>query len=574
MRIIVLLLLLCYFFADTTTGFAQKKPSKKELVALENATNASRFFIEGEKAFALGDWEKAYQFLIKAQEFGPVEPAISFKLAEVLLKTNQATNALPYAQKAAQGDPDNLYYQLLVAEIYTKLNQPLRAAELLENLVGQASKNQQYNLELASIYLNANEYDKALIALDRAEAYYGVREPFTVQKQRIYLRKNHLEKAVEEGMKLIASFPGNSTYVLALIEILYNNSRIDQAIQLVQDEINKYPNQPELQLAAYSLYREKGLIQLANTYLLAAMASPDLATSSKSSTFKGLLEELKTAERELLLDRIAEDLLTLHPSDPFILEALGDRRKAENNLLEALEWYKKSLSLQPKNEGLLETVIVNSFESTTPYQEVAKYTKMAVEEFPERAEFWFYEGVLLAAQKNDSLAVEALETALRLNEERNPQLAQVAYSTLGNSQYQLGNSSEAFVNFDKALQLNPTDDLVLNNYAYFLALANQELTKALRMAQDAVKKQPKNGTYLDTLAWVLYRLKRYSEAATYLEEALKLDPNPSGVVLEHYGDVLYQLGKIEEAVTWWEKAKKSTEASESLLKKNKRTKNP
>ena len=567
MRVTPVFLLLCIFFLGPNAGFPQVTLSKKEVKSQEKKANASRFFIEGEKAFALGDLEKAYQYLAKAREFAPEEPAISYKLAEVLLKNNQADKALPFAQQAVVGDPENLFYVLLVAEISTGLTKPLEAAALLERLTTGSTKNQQYNLELASIYLNANEFDKALVALDRAEAYYGVREPFTVQKQRIYLRKDQLSKAVEEGEKLISSFPGNPNYVLSLVEILYNNAKLDQAIQLVSTEINKYPNQPELQLAAYTLYREKGQVSQANTFLLEAMASPDLATSSKASTFQGLLQEMKTAERDKMLDSLEVIFAEMHPADAFVLEALGHRRKAGNKLDEALELYKKSLAIQPKNERLLEEIILNSFDTGTDYKEVAIYTRIAVEEFPESAEFWFYEGALLSAQKKDSLAVEALETALRLNKEKNSQLAQVAYGTLGNSLYQLGDQAAAFSNFEKALALNPNDEQVLNNYAYFLSLAKQDLAKALEMAQRVVKKHPKNGTYLDTLAWVLYQLDRYAEAASTLEEALKFEKDPSGVLMEHYGDILFRLGKVDDAVSWWKKAKESPEGSEHLVQK-------
>jgi tetratricopeptide (TPR) repeat protein len=372
---------------------------------------------------------------------------------------------------------------------------------------------------------------------------------------------------VEEGEKLISSFPGNPNYVLSLVEILYNNAKLDQAIQLVSTEINKYPNQPELQLAAYTLFREKGQVPQANSFLLEAMASPDLATSSKASTFQGLLLELKTAERDKMLDSLEVIFAEMHPTDAFVLEALGNRRKVESKLEEALVFYKKSLAIQPKNERLLEELILNSFETSVDYKEVAIYTRIAVEEFPENAEFWFYEGALLSAQKKDSLAVEALETALRFNEEKNSQLAQVAYGTLGNSLYQLGDQAAAFSNFEKALALNPNDEQVLNNYAYFLSLAKQDLVKALEMAQRVVKKHPKNGTYLDTLAWVLYKLDRYAEAATTLEEALKFEKDPSGVLMEHYGDILFRLGKVDDAVSWWKKAKESPEGSEHLVQK-------
>ncbi|WP_332911294.1 tetratricopeptide repeat protein [Algoriphagus boritolerans] len=162
---------------------------KKEVKLLEKKNKTSRYFIEGEKALVLGDLEKAYFYLQRSLELSPEEPAINYKIAEVLVRSEQAQKALPYAEKATFSDPENKYYALMVAEIYTDLNQPLKAAEILDRLTADGENNQQYNLDLASIYLNAGEFDKALVVLDRAEDFFGVREPFTVQKQRIYLRK-------------------------------------------------------------------------------------------------------------------------------------------------------------------------------------------------------------------------------------------------------------------------------------------------------------------------------------------------------------------------------------------------
>ena len=561
------LLLLCLFFTGFLGTPAQAQLSKKEQKAQERKTTTSRYFIEGEKSLVLGELEKASFFFQKAQALSPAEPAISYKLAEVLLRAKKPQEALPFAEKAVAIDPENLYYTLMVAEIYTDLKQPLKAAALLDSLTRGSDKNQQYNLDLASLYLNANAYDQALVVLDRAEAYYGVREAFTQQKQRIYLKKDQLENAIEEGAKLIDAFPGNPMHVLSLVEILYNNAKIDLAIALVTTELTKYPEQPELQMAAYTLYHEKREQALAQRYLFAAMASPDLATAAKANTFEGILQELKTSEREQLLDSLELLMLEVHPEDAAVFAALGTRKKANKRDAEALALYKKSLALQPKNEALLEEVIVNSFEAGADFNEVATFTAMGVEEFPESAEFWFYEGVVRASLKKDSLAVIGLEIALRLNADKNPQLSQVAYGTLGNSLFNLGDQTAAFANFDKALALNPNDEQVLNNYAYFLSLAKVDLEKALSMAERVVKKQPKNATYLDTLAWVLFQQKKYTEAAQRMEELLRIESTPSGVMLEHYGDILYHLNRVPEALSWWKKAQESPEGSDKLALK-------
>ena len=548
-------------------SFAQQALSKKEAKNQETRTKSSRYFIEGEKALVLGDLEKAFFYLQHSLELAPEEPAINYKIAEVLVRSDQAQKALPYAEKAALTDPDNKYYSLMVAEIYTNLKQPLKAAEILDRLTADSEHNQQYNLDLASLYLNANEFDKALIVLDRAEDYYGIREPFTVQKQRIYLRKNDLPRAISEGEKLIEAFPGNPAYVLSLVEILYNNARLDQALTLVTEEINKYPNQPELQMAAFTLLKEKGKIAEAHTYLISAFNSPDLDGDVKARTFQSMLSEMQTSERDSLLDEMELLMLEQNSSNAMVLEVVGERKRNAGDVATAIDYFKKSLLIQPKNAALLEQVILNSFGEDADFVEIETFTTMGVDEFPEAPEFWFYDGVVKSARKKDTLAVQSLTKAVELNGNKNPQLNQVAFGSLGSSYYNLGQKDSAFVYFDKALLLNPNDEQVLNNYAYFLSLEKKDLEKARSMSEKVVKKHPKNSTYLDTHAWVLFQMGSYQEASRYMNEAIQYVEEPSGVMLEHYGDILFHLGKVSEAVSWWKKAEGSSEASDKLAQK-------
>ncbi len=548
-------------------GFAQSSLSKKERKLQENESKGSRYFIEGEKNLVLGELEKGYFYFQKALEFTPEEPAIHYKIAEVLVKANEPTKALPFAIKAQELDPSNKYYSLMLAEIYTNLKQPLKAAEILDRLTADGESNQQYNLDLASIYLNANELEKALVVLDRAEEYYGVLEPITIQKQRIYLKNNKLDLAIQEGEELIEAKPGNPVYVLNLVEILYNNNRIDQALELVSKEIKKYPNQPELQMAAHSLLKEKGRTAESTEYLYEAFSSPDLDPEVKSRAYASFLNEVKTQERELLLDSLEFLMTENSPPNAAVYAAMGERKISQKNQEEGISYFKKSLELSPKNANLLEQVILGSFGEGANFQEVEKFTVMGVDEFPQNPEFWFYDGVVKSAQKKDSLAVVSLEKALELNQKRNPQLDQVAYGSLGNSLYNLGQKERAFEQFESAIQLNPNDEQVLNNYAYFLSVEKVDLEKAKQMAAKVVSKFPNNGTFLDTYAWVLFQLEDYEQAKKYMDLALAQEEEPSGVMLEHYGDILYHLGNKTEALTYWKKAEGTTEASAQLALK-------
>ncbi|GAB3822697.1 hypothetical protein GCM10028895_27760 [Pontibacter rugosus] len=113
--------------------------------------------------------------------------------------------------------------------------------------------------------------------------------------------------------------------------------------------------------------------------------------------------------------------------------------------------------------------------------------------------------------------------------------------------------------------MDANNEHVLNNYSYFLSLRNENLERARQMSERLVKKHPNNPTYLDTHAWVLYRMGNYTEARKYLEQAVAISDDAT--VVEHYGDVLFKLGKQEEAVSQWQKAKLKGETSAFIDKK-------
>lgn len=528
---------------------------------------ASRLFIEGQRFLMLEDFDRAYFYFQKAREIRPNAAAINFKIAEILLRANQVEDALQYGMRAVAEDPENKYYKLVMAEVFTKQGQLLEAAKILEGLMVNSEENQNYILDLASLYLSAGDLDNALSALNRAEEYYGVVEQLTLQKQRIYLRKNNLNAAVQEGEKLIEAHPGNSQYVLNLVEILFNNGRTNQAIDLVNKSLEAYPNQPDLQLAAYALYKEMGEIEKAESLVKEAFSNPDLDGKVKAEAFGDLLREVRTVRRDSLLDILEASMRRYNSNDPDVLSVLGDRQLINNRNQEALVLYQASLDINPANSKILQAVITGMFELQKDYAEIEKYTVMAVDEFPERAEFWFFDGTAKLIQKKGEEAEASFLKAIEVNRGRNIQLDLLVKASLGDAYHMIGKKEEAFEMYEEVLASRPEDEHVLNNYAYFLSLSKRDLEKAKSMSERLVKKFPNNATYLDTHAWVLFQLNDYENAKKFMERALENEESPSGVMWEHYGDILYHLGNRNEAISFWKKAEGGDETSEFLLKK-------
>lgn len=558
------------FILASTLSFSvisQEGLSKKEKKRQLQEARASRLFIEGQRFLILEDYDRAYFYFQKAREISPNAAAINFKIAEILLRANRIEDALQYGMRAVAEDPDNKYYNLVMAEVYTKQGQLLEAAKILEGLMANSEENQNYILDLASLYLSAGDLDNALSALNRAEEYYGVVEQLTLQKQRIYLRKNNLNAAVQEGEKLIDAHPGNSQYVLNLVEILFNNGRTNQAIDLVNKSLEAYPNQPDLQLAAYALYKEKGDIEKAESLVIEAFSNPDLEGKVKAEAFGDMIREVRTVRRDSLMDILEQSMRQYNANDPDVLSVLGDRQLINNRNQEALVLYQASLDLNPANSQVLQAVITGMFELQKDYEEIEKYTVMAVDEFPERAEFWFFDGTAKLTQKKGEEAEASFLKAIETNRGRNIQLELLVKASLGDTYHMVGKKQEAFDIYEEVLASRPEDEHVLNNYAYFLSLSKKDLEKAKSMSERLVKKFPNNATYLDTHAWVLFQLKDYENAKKYMERALENEKSPSGVMWEHYGDILYHLGNRNEAISYWKKAEGGDETSEFLLKK-------
>jgi len=562
-----LLILLVIGSYGLEPAMAQKKMSRKERKAKKKEMMASRLFIEGQKNLMLEDFEKAYFYFNKALEFNDQESAIYFKLSEMMMRANQPEKALDLGKQALELDPENKFYHLQIAEIYTKLNQNKEAAEVLENLMERDGNYQQYILDLASIYLNSKEFDKALEALDKAEDYYGVVEQLTAQKQRIYLRKNNLEMAIKEGEKLIEAHPGNAQYVLALVEILFNNNKTDQALDLILKSLSSYPNQPELKMAAHTLYKEKGELELAGRYIREAFKNPDLEGETKVRAFSGISSEIKSSSRDQLLETLAKEMETHHPNDPEVLLALGEWKLQRKLVDQAISFFRKSLSLKNDNEEIYQKLLPLMFENQYPFTEIIEVAEMATEVYPEKPEFWFFLGTAQLGEEEHKPARTALDKALELNAGKNSQLDLMANGQLADALYALGEKEAAFDAYQKVLSQNANNEHILNNYAYFLSLEKKELDKAYKMSSKLVSRFPENPTYLDTHAWVLFQMSRYEEAKTYMEKAIKHLDTPSGVILEHYGDILFKLGEEDAALKYWNKAKEMKETSEFLTLK-------
>jgi tetratricopeptide (TPR) repeat protein len=113
--------------------------------------------------------------------------------------------------------------------------------------------------------------------------------------------------------------------------------------------------------------------------------------------------------------------------------------------------------------------------------------------------------------------------------------------------------AKAEASFREVLQRDPLHAPALNYLGYMFAERGERLDEAVELVQRALKIDPGNGSYLDSLGWAFYKQKRYAEALPPLVEAAEQLPANS-VVQDHLGDTLEALGRTADAIAAWQRA--------------------
>ena len=132
-------------------------------------------------------------------------------------------------------------------------------------------------------------------------------------------------------------------------------------------------------------------------------------------------------------------------------------------------------------------------------------------------------------------------------------MLEAALITLSSAQERAGDPRGSEESLRRILARDPDDATALNNLGYFLTERNERLPEALDMIKRAVKAEPTNPNYLDSLGWVYFKLGQLDEAERYLNDAARRNTR-SSTVQEHLGDLHHKRGQLEQARAFWRKA--------------------
>lgn len=556
--LVVLTSLLSEVFAQNDTVVPRSLPKNAE------------YFSKGLEAKYNENYPLAIANFEQALKFYDEDDASMYELATLYQQAGRNSEALSMIQQAANLQPDNKWYQIRLAQLHLQNSDYHTFIKIYDKLIEEEPDNLEYIETYIDVLLRVGDFEKVLEKLDVLEQQIGKNEYIYIQRIQIYDEQGKKDKAIVEMEKLVEFMPENTRYRALLAEAYRKTKRDKDAYQQYVKIKELDPEDKYVDVSLMDYYMSMGETEKAFNEFIEAIKNKNLDFETKSQIYDFWFKNKTDEEASKEAGIAGNAFIEAHPDKWLGYYLIGTVYLNKKNYAKAAEYYRQAIEYDKSNFVVLYQLTLCSLD-LRDYQAVIDYSERAMSYYPEQPLFYLFNGMGYFNMKDYETTVKVLEKGRKLS--ANKDLTANFDSYIGDTYNLLKNKQKCYEAYDRVLRSDPNNIYVLNNYAYYLSLDNQELERALEMSAKTIKAEPKNATYLDTYAWVLYKLGRYQEAKKYMDKVFKYDKNPNGANYEHLGDILYQLGDKKNAVKNWKKAQKAgDEVSEFLDQKIKEEK--
>lgn len=152
-------------------------------------------------------------------------------------------------------------------------------------------------------------------------------------------------------------------------------------------------------------------------------------------------------------------------------------------------------------------------------------------------------GVYYLQVKHNVSAAEVLSRATEVNPDNHFALIHLSFALDNLQRY-----DEAVDALRKVLTLDPNNSVAKNNLGYMWTEQGVNLDSAKILILQALEDDPDNAAYIDSYAWVLFKLGNVEEALVQINRALELDTSNSSVLYEHLGEILFALRDYQNSL--------------------------
>jgi tetratricopeptide (TPR) repeat protein len=501
----------------------------------------------------VGDLAEAAGIFEKCIEIDDTRAVPFFELAQIYAAIGSEGKSLEYASKAANLEPGNYWYQLACGSLFTQYNMKDSALVYFTRALKADSNAMEVNTVLAGLYAEKGEAEKADSLFRLLDEEGALNDDMFLIMITGLIENGNMKEAARRTEKLIEQQPAESRYKALLADIYFEDGRKEESDSIYREIIEKDPDNIESQMLYLMNLVYKKEYSGISGFLNTVFESELVERERKISLAGRLLQD--TAYIKDNTGSLGESLIILenkYPQDEEVLSLRASMYETAGKTDEAILRYEEIVkTVKPAFYSSERLVLL--YAEKKEYEKLYGFAAAYSAENNRSILGKVYYAIAAMELKHYDIADAELKKALILAGNNNELKVQVL-TMLGDLRYRMKDFENTYSYYEEALALAPNEVLVLNNYAYFLAEGNKDLTKALKMAEEVMKTDGDNKTYIDTYAWVLYKLgkkkKAYKEMLRIFQKEEERDPE----ILEHMGFILKSMGKCTEAVGYWEEA--------------------
>ncbi len=495
----------------------------------------------------------------------------SFSAGVVEQSRDNQPAALEHFVRASEKDPANEALAVELARRFISREQPQKAAEILRRTVALPGASIQTRVMLGLACLQSGQLDEAvevyrgLIRTDPGQiGHYAMLAQILIQQK----LPAEAQKVVDAGARQRIEDPGVWLDLAALYgRVALADPALAAGAQpkvracLAKVEAMK-PTQPAVLLRLADGYLSLKDSEHAERILreVAAAGSPDPQVAARLADIYLRSGRLAEAGRQF------QEMARANPSNPAPHYFLGIIALQQRDFAQAVTSLERSILLNPDFAAAYSD-LATAFMSVEQYRQALEALGKARERFAPDFRREFLAALCHANLKEFELSQGAFKAAEKIARDTSPELLDHRfYLQVGSMLERAGRIEESVAALEHSLALQPDYDEALNHLGYMWAERGENLQLAKDMIERAVKAEPENPAYLDSLGWVLFQLKKPAEALPPLEKAVGLMKEPDATVLDHLGDVLNALGRTAEAKAAWQRSL-SAEPNETVERK-------
>lgn len=519
------------------------------------------FFLEAICQQEKGCHDAAFDLLTHCVEIDSTRSEAYYYLARYYDFLKNKDKALAYSEKAAQLEPDNVTYLETLANTYIGRRQYDKAIDAMEHIYSKNSEREDVLSLLVQLYEQQQDYEGAIRTLTRLETMEGKSERLSMAKSELYTRKGDKKAAINEMKQLADQYPNDQNYRCLYGTTLYLNGQQKKAVAIYNDILKIEPDNRSAQMALLSHYNEIGDSVQARQWLDRMLMNKNATTQDRVLLLRQVIgESERNGGDSTQVLRLFHRVLNLPQADAdlaiFCATYMNLKKMPNDSISPILE---RALALEPANAAARLQLVSYAWQAEDRDRVIA-LCQDARQYNPDEMAFYYYQGIAYFQKDQLDQALNAFQNGIGvITAQSDPAIVSDFYAVMGDILHQKGQAREAFVAYDSCLVWKEDNIGCLNNYAYYLSELGEQLDKAEQMSYRTIKAEPKNSTYLDTYAWILFMQKRYSEAKIYIDQTLQYDTDTSAVLLEHAGDIYYQAGDAAQALEYWRQALEQAE---------------